>query len=142
MDEQLAAAPQVHASAALWRAAVRDCRRGTPRRLLELLLCPTKLGRADAALEMHALPADPALRAEVIEALMHIGRFGARLTLREMFVRENIGTARERVHETEVAAAAALASVSGKKAVASMAAAVGVEPETMARRIRDRRKRR
>lgn len=135
--------PALQASAGQWRKAIQECRAGTPVHLLNLLVQPTKTDGPGNALQMTAVPDDPELRWEIVLALLHIGRFSDRLKLGDLFTREFIGTPRERVREYEIAAAEFFKGTGADAAeMDSIAAALGIQPESLDRRIRDRRRKR
>lgn len=135
--------PAERVSNGIWRKAIQECRAGTPVHLLHLLVQPTKTDGPGNALQMTAVPDDPELRWEIVLALLHIGRFSDRLKPGDLFTREFIGTPRERVREYEIAAAEFFLRTGADEAeMDSIAAALGIQPESLDRRIRDRRRKR
>jgi hypothetical protein len=135
--------PAETVSDGIWRNAIRECRAGTPVHLLNLLVQPTKTDGLDNALRMIAVPDDPELRWEIVLALLHIGRFSDRLKPGDLFTRERIGTPRERVREYEIAAAEFFKQTGADAAeMDSIAAALGLQPDSLDRRIRHRRRKR
>jgi hypothetical protein len=133
--------PAWQASDSQWRKAIQECRAGTPVHLLNMLVQPTKTDGPGNPLQMTALPDDPELRWEIVLALLHIGRFSDRLKPGDLFTQEFIGTPRERVREYEVAAAEFfLRTGADRDEMDSIAAALGIQPESLTRRIRNRRR--
>jgi hypothetical protein len=132
--------PARQASKATWHKAIQECLAGTPVHLLNMLVHPVKTDGRGSPLQLTALPDDPDLRWQIVLALLHVGRFSHRLKPGDLFTREFIGTRRERVRELEIAAAEFFRRTGGdKEELDSIAAALGIQSDSLARRIRARR---
>ena len=133
--------PAWRVSDGMWRKAIQECLKGTPVYLLNMLVQPTKTDGPGNPLQMTAVPDDPELRWEIVLALLHIGRFSDRLKPGDLLTREFIGTPRERVREYEVAVAEFFRQTGADEdEMDSIAAALGIQPESLTRRIRNRRR--
>jgi hypothetical protein len=138
-----------------WRRAVERAWDGEPRLLLELLLQPAQeiatdaldaAGRRVWRAVYHPLPDDADLRVQIVRALM-LGPWRQARSLFELSTRTGWGKGKPRLAEREVGAAEVLLrhrigeGKSPKPALHELAHALGVQPDSLQRRIKSRRKR-
>jgi hypothetical protein len=123
-----------------WRRVVEQAWDGDPRHLLELLLCPHTTDNAGApsgAAPFYDLPQDAELRHAVLHVLL-FGPWKGAGNVEELMLKTGWGKGKPSLSDYEVSAADVFVQLG--QSVDSLAAGLGVEPETLQRRIRTRRK--
>ena len=133
-------------SSKTWRRVIDQAHDGDPRHLLELLLRPDAVGRNDVPVpgSFVDLPDDGELRQRIVEVLIFgplRKGWGAADNLDDLMLKTGWGKSKQSVSEFEVSAAA-LGVKLGAMNLHDAAAGVGLEADTLRKKIATQRKRR
>lgn len=128
-------------AAAVWNRVLKQAHDGNPRHLLELLLVPVTEDGQGNPIDFYPLPNDAELRQRIVRTLM-LGPWKSAQSLGELMTKTGWGKrSKPALSDLEVSYAA-MRQIIAPERMDDHAAALGVEPETLQKKIKARKSKR